>query len=64
MSRKRGHVQYNGWRIDYGFVVKVRNIAYDKEPLQQAVSQETTIWDTHKGIDSGVGASELLQKGH
>ena len=34
MSHRQGHVQHDGWRNDYGFVVKVRNIVYDKEPLQ------------------------------
>ena len=36
------------------------NIVYDKKPLQQAVSQETTIWTTHEGRDINVGASKLL----
>ena len=34
MSRRRGHVQLDGWRNNYRFVIKVRNIVYDKEPLQ------------------------------
>jgi len=45
---------------DYGFVIKVRNIVYDKELLQQVVLEETTIWAMHEVRDSGVGASELL----
>jgi len=39
-------------------------IVYDKEPLQQAVSQETTIWAMHGRRDNDVGASKLLQQGH
>jgi len=34
MSSRRGHVQYDGWINGYEFMIKVRNIAYDKEPLQ------------------------------
>ena len=30
-------------------MVNVRNVVYDEKPLQQAVSQETTIWATHEG---------------
>ena len=30
-------------------MVKVRNIVYDKELLQQVVSKETTIWATREG---------------
>ena len=33
-------------------MVKIRNIVYDEKPLQQAVSQETTIWAMHEGRDS------------
>ena len=33
----------------YKFVVKVRNIIYDKESLQQVVLEEITIWATHEG---------------
>jgi len=32
-------------------VVKVRDV-YDEKPLQQAVTQETTIWAMHEGRDS------------
>ena len=42
-------------------MVKVRNIVYDKEPLQLAVLEETTIWAIHEEMDNGVGASEFLQ---
>jgi len=45
-------------------VVKIRNIVYDKKPLQQAILEETTIWATHEGKDSNVGASELFQQDH
>jgi len=34
MSRRRGHVQRDGLRNDYEFMIKVRNIVYDKKPLQ------------------------------
>jgi len=34
MFRRRGHVQRDRWRNGYGFVVKVRNVVYNKEPLQ------------------------------
>jgi len=50
MSHKRGHVQRNGWRNGYEFVIKVRNIIYDKKPLQQVILEETTIWATHEEI--------------
>ena len=30
MSRRRGYVQHDGWRNDYGTVVKVRNVVYDE----------------------------------
>jgi len=43
MSRRRGHIQHDGWRNGYGIKVKVRNIVYVKESLQQAVLEETTI---------------------
>ena len=43
-------------------VVKVRNIIYDAKPLQQAVSQETTIWTTHERRYSSIGASKLFNK--
>ena len=45
-------------------MVKVRNVVYDKKPLQQVVSQEITIWATHEGRDNDVGASKLLQQDH
>ena len=45
-------------------VVKAKNVVYNEKPLQQVVSQETTIWATHVRKDSAVGASKLLQKGH
>jgi len=43
-------------------VVKVRNVAYDKEPLQQVVLEEVTIWVVHEGSDSGVGVSDFSNK--
>ena len=43
-------------------VVKIKNVVYDEKPLQQAVSQETTIWATHEGRDNNVGASKLLSE--
>jgi len=45
-------------------VVKIKNVVYDEKPLQQVVSQKTTIWATHERKDSGVGAFKLLQQGH
>jgi len=45
-------------------VVKIRDVIYDEKPLQQAVSQETTIWAAYEGRDNSVGASKLLQQGH
>ena len=42
-------------------VVKVRNAVYDEKSLQQAVSQETTIWAMHEGRDSSIEVSKLLQ---
>jgi len=39
MSRRWDYVQYDGWKNDYEIVVKIRDIVYDKKPLQQAVSQ-------------------------
>ena len=64
ISRRWDHVQYNGWRNEYGFVVKVINIIYEKESFQQAVLEEITIWVTHEGRDNSIGASELLQQDH
>ena len=46
---------------DYEIVVKIRDVVYDKDSLQQVISQETTIWDMHDGRDSDVGPSKLLQ---
>ena len=43
MSHRRGHVQCDGCRNSYEFVVKIRNVIYDKEPLQQVVLEEITI---------------------
>ena len=42
-------------------MVKVRDIVYDEKPLQQAVTQKTTMWATHEGRDNDIGASKLLQ---
>ena len=33
-------------------MVKIKNIVYDEKPLQQTVSQETTMWATHEGRDT------------
>ena len=30
-------------------MVKIRNIIFNEKPLQQAISQETTIWATQEG---------------
>ena len=38
MFRRWSYVQHDGWKNDYGIVIKIRNIVYDKKPLQQAVS--------------------------
>ena len=43
-------------------MVKVRDIIHNEKPLQQAVSQETTIWATHERRDIGVGASTFFNK--
>ena len=56
-----GHIQCDRWRNSYGFVIKVRNIVYDKESLQQAVLKKITIWATHEGSNNGVWVYELLQ---
>ena len=45
-----------------GFVVKVKNIVYDKERLLQAMLEETTIWATHDARENDVGVSELFQQ--
>ena len=46
-------------------MIKVRNVVvYVEKPLQHVVSQEITIWATHEGRDSSVGASKHLQQGH
>ena len=46
------------WLQDW---VKIRDVVYNKNPLQKVVSQETTIWATHNGRDNGIEASKLLQ---
>ena len=43
-------------------MVKVRSVVYDEKPLQQAVSQETTIWALYERRDNGVGAFKLFNK--
>ena len=55
MSRRRGYAQHDGWRNGYRIVIKIRNVLYDKESLQQVVSQETTIWATNKERNNGIG---------
>ena len=64
MSRRWDYVQHDAWRNNYGIIIKVRNIVYDKNPLQKTVSQETIIWATHEGIDNDVGAFKLFQQDH
>jgi len=43
-------------------VVKIRNVVYDEKSLQQAVSQETTLWATYDGRDSSVGDLNFFNK--
>ena len=62
MSRRRGYVQYDGWKNNYGIVVKVRDVIYDEKLLQQVVSQETTIWATHEENDNSVGDLNFFKK--
>ena len=47
---------------NYGFVVKIRNDLYDKEPLQQVILEEKTMCAIHEGRDGGIKAFELLQQ--
>jgi len=43
-------------------LIKIRDIVYDENTLQQAISQETTIWVTHEGMNSDIRASKLFKK--
>ena len=47
ISGRQGHVQCDGWRNDYGIVVKVRDIVYDEKSVQQAVSHDKL---TNRGV--------------